>query len=80
MKPQSSRQLKELEEKNVFDFYEISNGNVVIYYRELAPEGQNIINLDLKAKILGLYLGSASSAYLYYTNEFKEWVKGKSLS
>lgn len=73
-------QLKELQEKRIFDFYEISNGNVVIYYRELAPEGQNIINFDLKAEIPGSYLGSASSAYLYYTNEFKEWVKGNSIS
>lgn len=73
-------QLKELQEKRVFDFYEIINGNLVIYYREMAPEGQSTINLDLKAEIPGSYLGTASSAYLYYTNEYKDWVKGNSIT
>lgn len=72
-------QLKELQEKEVFDFYEIMNGNVVIYYREMAPGGQHNINLDLKAEIPGSYVGGASSAYLYYTNEYKHWVSGNSI-
>lgn len=69
-------QLKELQEKGVFDFYEITNGNLVLYYREMAPSGQHVINLDLKAEIPGSYLGTASSAYLYYTNEYKHWEDG----
>ena len=73
-------QLKELQEKGVFDFYEIMNGNLVLYYREMAPGGQQTINLDLKAEIPGSYVGAASSAYLYYTNEYKHWVKGNSVT
>jgi hypothetical protein len=46
----------------------------------MAPEGQSTINLDLKAEIPGSYLGTASSAYLYYTNEYKDWVKGNSIT
>ena len=69
-------QLKELQEKEVFDFHEIMNGNLVIYYREMAPNGQHTINLDLKAEVPGSYVGGASSAYLYYTNEYKHWVSG----
>lgn len=69
-------QLKELQEKGVFDFYEIMGGNLVLYYRELAPKGNQNINLDLKAEIPGSFVGGASSAYLYYTNEFKHWVGG----
>jgi hypothetical protein len=72
-------QLKELQEKEVFDFYEIMNGNLILYYREMPPNGQYVINLDLKAEIRGSYLGAASSAYLYYTNEFKYWVNGNSI-
>ena len=72
-------QLKELQEKEVFDFYEIMNGNLVIYYREMAPGGEHTINLDLKAEIPGSYIGGASSAYLYYTNEHKHWVSGNSV-
>jgi TonB-dependent SusC/RagA subfamily outer membrane receptor len=72
-------QLKELQEKQVFDFYEITGGNLVLYYREMAPNGIQTINLDLKAEIPGTYTGAASSAYLYYTNEYKDWAKGNSI-
>jgi hypothetical protein len=37
------------------------------------PEETREINLDLKADIAGEYEAQASSAYLYYTNEFKVW-------
>lgn len=73
-------QLKELQEKEVFDFYEIMNGNLILYYREMPPNGQHIINLDLKAELPGSYLGTASSAYLYYTNEYNYWIKGNSIT
>ncbi len=73
-------QLRELQEKGVFDFYEIIEGNLVIYYREMAPAGHVAINLDLKAEIPGDFVARASSAYLYYSNEFKNWVGGNSIS
>lgn len=73
-------QLKELREKGVYDFYEIMNGNLVIYYREMPPAGEYIVNLDLKAEVTGTYTGTASSAYLYYTNELKSWVKGNTIT
>lgn len=73
-------QLKELQEKGDFDFYEIMNGNLIIYYREMSPSAQYIINLDLKAEVPGIYTGTASSAYLYYTNEFKHWVHGNTIT
>jgi hypothetical protein len=66
-------QLKELQEKNVFDYYEISGNNIAIYYRGMAPKAVKEINLDLKAEMPGEYDAPASSAYLYYTNEFKTW-------
>ncbi len=66
-------QLKELQEKQVVDYYETSGNNIILYYRDLAPSEVHTINLDLKAELPGIYDAPASSAYLYYTNEFKVW-------
>ncbi|MDP2385067.1 MAG: MG2 domain-containing protein [Bacteroidota bacterium] len=66
-------QLKELQEKKAFDYYEIKGNNVAIYYRCMAPSAVKEIGLDLKAEMPGEYDAPASSAYLYYTNEFKTW-------
>ncbi len=67
-------QLKELQEKNVFDYYEIKGNNIAIYYRGMAPKAVKEINLDLKAEMPGVYEAPASTAYLYYMNEFKTWT------
>ncbi|MFL5764056.1 MAG: MG2 domain-containing protein [Bacteroidia bacterium] len=66
-------QLKELQEKKVFDYYELSGNNIAIYYRGMAGKAVKEINLDLKAEMPGEYDAPASSAYLYYTNEYKTW-------
>lgn len=73
-------QLKELQEKHVFDFYETTGNNIVFYYRSLAPNDTKTIALDLKADIGGSYVAPASSAYLYYTNEYKIWKAGTKVS
>ncbi|MFT6960635.1 MAG: hypothetical protein ACJAWV_000335 [Flammeovirgaceae bacterium] len=70
-------QLKELQEKQAFDYYEVIGNNVVFYYRQLTPNESKTINLDLKAEIPGKYEAAASSAYLYYTAEHKAWVAGE---
>ena len=72
-------QLKELIEKNKVDFYEIREHSVVFYYRHMTPNEKKVIHLDLKADLAGEYEGAASSAYLYYTSEFKDWQKGVSV-
>ncbi|MBI4648448.1 MAG: hypothetical protein HY738_18160, partial [Bacteroidia bacterium] len=63
-------QLKELQEKKVFDYYEVKGNNVVLYYRQMKPSEIREVNFDLKAEIPGEYESPASYAYLYYTNEF----------
>ncbi|MGB0525238.1 MAG: alpha-2-macroglobulin family protein, partial [Flammeovirgaceae bacterium] len=73
-------QLKELQEKGIVDYYEVIGSNVVLYYRQLLPNEIKTIHLDLKADITGDYEAAASSAYLYYTNEFKSWVAGEKVS
>jgi hypothetical protein len=72
-------QLKELIEKNKVDFYEIREHSVIFYYRQMTPNEKKVIHLDLKADLAGEYEGAASSAYLYYTSEFKDWKKGVSV-
>jgi hypothetical protein len=72
-------QLKELIEKNKVDFYEIREHSVIFYYRQMTPNEKKVIHLDLKADLAGQYEGAASSAYLYYTSEFKDWKKGVSV-
>jgi uncharacterized protein YfaS (alpha-2-macroglobulin family) len=66
-------QLKEMQEKAVFDYYEIKGNNIAIYYRGLPASAVKEIKLDLKAELAGEYDAPASSAYLYYTNEYKSW-------
>ena len=69
-------QLKELKENEAFDFYEIIDNKLALYYRELGPAQTKEINLDLKADLPGAFLSAASCAYLYYSNEFKCWTEG----
>jgi alpha-2-macroglobulin-like protein len=66
-------QLKELQEKKIFDYYEMKRNNIAIYYRGMGPNSVKELNLDLKAEMPGTFDAPASSAYLYYTNEFKSW-------
>jgi alpha-2-macroglobulin-like protein len=66
-------QLKEMQEKKFVDYYETRGNNVIFYYRQMKPDEVKTINLDLKSEIPGVYSAPASCAYLYYTNEFKDW-------
>ncbi len=70
-------QLKELLEKEQFAFYEIFGNYLVFYWRSMAPSETKTINLALKAEIPGRYTAPASSAYLYYGDEHKHWVRGE---
>jgi alpha-2-macroglobulin-like protein len=67
-------QLKELQEKKVFDFYEINGSSVYFYYRQMKPLEKRTIDIDCKAETPGEYTSIASRAYLYYTNEYKVWT------
>ena len=72
-------QLKEMQEKEQVDFYELSKNYLVVYYRQMAPGELREIILDLRAEIAGSYQSPASCTYLYYTNEFKHWIDGESI-
>jgi hypothetical protein len=69
-------QLKELQEKRMFDYYEIFDNYLVFYFVTLKPKAPIAISLDLKAEIPGIYRAAASMAYLYYTNEYRTYAEG----
>lgn len=68
-------QLKELSEKESFDYYEIFEGDLVLYFRQFDAKESRTIQLDLKAEMPGTFEASASSAWLYYENEHVVWSK-----
>ena len=56
--------------------FEIFDNYVVFYWMGFAAAETKKINLDLKAEIPGTYKGKASTTYLYYTPEYKNWNDG----
>jgi uncharacterized protein YfaS (alpha-2-macroglobulin family) len=69
-------QLKELVKSGRIDAYEVTGREVVLYWRYLKAKDKFDIPLSLVAAIPGSYTGPASRAYLYYTDEFKNWAPG----
>ena len=48
---------------------------MVLYWRELQAGQKVEVPLSLVAAIPGTYTGPASRAYLYYTDEHKDWAE-----
>lgn len=69
-------QLKEIMEKNQVAYYEIFDNYLVFYWMGFSANETKRINLDLKADVAGKYKGKASTIYLYYTPEYKNWNDG----
>jgi hypothetical protein len=67
-------QLKKLREDGKIAFYETRAREVILYFRDLAPNASLEIPIDLVAQVPGSYEAPASSAYLYYTDDLKHWV------
>jgi alpha-2-macroglobulin-like protein len=66
-------QLKELRESGQVAFFETRAREVILYFRQMAPDQSREIGIDLVATVPGTYTAPASSAYLYYTDEHKTW-------
>ncbi|HEY7120163.1 MAG TPA: alpha-2-macroglobulin family protein, partial [Tepidisphaeraceae bacterium] len=67
-------QLKELVKSGKIAAYEVIGREVVLYWRSLAANEKVELPLSLTAAIPGHYTGPASRAYLYYTDEHKNWA------
>lgn len=55
-------------------FWELRGRELVLYWRDMAPDAKVELALDVIARIPGRYRGPASRAYLYYDPEAKHWV------
>jgi len=69
-------QLKDLQEKQRFAFYELKDNYLILYYRELDGEETKRLSLDLKTEVPGHYTAPANTTYLYYGEEYKYWSAG----
>jgi len=69
-------QLKELVKSGKIDAYEVKGREVILYWRQLKAAQEVRLPLSLVAAVPGTYTAPASRAYLYYTDEFKDWVGG----
>lgn len=68
-------QLEELVDQGQIDYYEIRDEYLVLYLDGLPPSANLSLNLDLKAEVPGQFRAFPSSAYLYYTDEYKDWTQ-----
>jgi hypothetical protein len=69
-------QLKELVKSGKIDAYEVTGREVVLYWRYLKAKQTFDLPVSLIAAVPGTYTGPASRAYLYYTDEYKNWAAG----
>src|SRR5215471_4832982 len=69
-------QLKELVKSGKIDAYEVAGREVVLYWRYLKAKDKIDLPLSLIGAVPGIFTGPASRAYLYYTDEYKDWAPG----
>ena len=73
--PTDLKQLTELREKQQISFFEIRGRELILYWRELAPEQKIDLSIDLVCDVPGVYRGPASRGYLYYNADHKHWIE-----
>jgi hypothetical protein len=54
--------------------FEIRGRELVLYWRDLAPNAAIDLDIDVRALVPGVYHGPASRAYLYYNPDVKYWT------
>jgi hypothetical protein len=80
--PEDFKQLKDMArlqengtKRGQIDFFELRGRELVLYWRDLAPEQKIEVNVDLICRIPGEFRGPASRAYLYYNADNKFWTE-----
>ncbi|NBY01958.1 MAG: hypothetical protein EBQ87_08260 [Planctomycetes bacterium] len=79
--PEDFKQLKQMclvpedGSRSSLSAFEVLGRELVLYWRDMAPEQNIELNLDLISRVPGSYSGQASRAYLYYNPELKHWVE-----
>ena len=54
--------------------WETRGRELILYWRDLAPDAKIELPIDLICRVPGQYRGPASRAYLYYNADAKHWV------
>ncbi|MBX9680461.1 MAG: zf-HC2 domain-containing protein [Gemmataceae bacterium] len=80
--PENHEQLKNLSKlrdggtkEGEISYYEVRGRELVLYWRQLAPNADIQLDLDLVCRLPGEYKGPASRSYLYYQPELKYWIE-----
>jgi hypothetical protein len=79
--PEDLKQLKDYKRipddgsRPLISAFEVRGRELVLYWRDLAPEQKIEVPLDLVCRVPGTYSGPASRAYLYYNADRKHWVE-----
>ena len=80
--PEDFAQLKEMAalredgaKPGLISSWELRGRELVLYWRDLAPDAKIEVNLDLVCRLPGIYRGPASRAYLYYNADNKFWAE-----
>ena len=55
--------------------WESQGRELVLYWRDLAPDAVVELPIDLICRVPGEYRGPASRGYLYYNADVKHWVE-----
>ena len=66
-------QLDELVAKGQVDFIETREREVILYFRQMKPSETRTVPVQLLAQVPGAYVAPPSSAYLYYTDEHRQY-------
>jgi hypothetical protein len=79
--PEDMKQLKDYTrppsdgQRPLISAFEIRGRELVLYWRDLAPDQKIDVPIDLICRIPGEYNGPASRVYLYYNADFKHWIE-----
>jgi hypothetical protein len=79
--PEDMKQLKDYTrlpsdgQRPLVSAFEIRGRELVLYWRDLAPDQKIDVSIDLICRVPGEYSGPASRAYLYYNADLKHWFE-----
>jgi hypothetical protein len=79
--PEDMKQLKDYTrppndgQRPLVSAFEIRGRELVLYWRDLAPDQKIDVPIDLICRVPGEYSGPASRAYLYYNADLKYWIE-----
>lgn len=78
--PEDMKQLKDFTrppsdgQRPLVSAFEIRGRELVLYWRDLAPDQKIDVPIDLICRVPGEYSGPAGRAYLYYNADLKFWI------